>query len=160
MDETVGSHQGTESPSAISENIHDSERRQDAIAVVGMACRLPGDSNTPTALWNFLKEGKVAGTSPPANRFNFEGHSDGTGKSGTMWSPGGMFLENIDPADIDAGFFRLSKIDAISMDPQQRQLLEVVYEGFENAGWTMDMLRGQTYGCFVGSYASGMHFFG
>ena len=128
---------------------------QDPIAIVGLACRLPGNSNTPTAFWNFLLNGGCASTVPPATRFNFKGHSDGSMKPGTMRSLGGMFLENIDPADIDAGFFRLSKMDAISMDPQQRQLLEVVYEGLENAGITLEALKGQAYGCFVGSYSSG-----
>ena len=66
-----------------------------------------------------------------------------------------MFLENIDPKDIDARFFSLSKADSISMDPQQRQLLEVVYECLENSGLTLEMLKGKSYGCFVGSYASG-----
>lgn len=72
-----------------------------------------------------------------------------------MRSPGGMFLEDIDPMDIDAQFFALTKADAISMDPQQRQLLEVVYEGLENAGISLEMLRSQPFGCFVGSYSSG-----
>lgn len=40
-------------------------------------------------------------------------------------------------------------------DPQQRQLLEVVYEGFENAGVTLEQASGSLYGCFVGSYAVG-----
>ena len=72
-----------------------------------------------------------------------------------MRSPGGMFLEDIDPRDIDAQFFRLSRAEAVSMDPQQRQLLEVVYEGLENAGISLEALSGQSFGCFVGSYASG-----
>jgi acyl transferase domain-containing protein len=65
-----------------------------------------------------------------------------------------MFV-NVDPKDIDAGFFGLSQVDAVSMDPQQRQLLEVVYEGLENAGLTLEELRSKLFGCFVGSYASG-----
>lgn len=63
---------------------------------------------------------------------------------------------NTDPRDIDAGFFGLSQVDAISMDPQQRQLLEVVYEGLENAGLTLEGMRSTLFGCFVGSYASGL----
>lgn len=131
---------------------------QDPIAVVGLACRLPGNSNSPTAFWDFLSRGGCADNEPPSSRFNFKGHSDGSKKPRTMRSPGGMFLENIGPQDIDARFFALSKADAISMDPQQRQLLEVVYEGLENAGISLQKLRGQTYGCFVGSYASGISF--
>jgi acyl transferase domain-containing protein len=66
-----------------------------------------------------------------------------------------MFM-NTDPRDIDAGFFGLSQVDAISMDPQQRQLLEVVYEGLENSGLTLEGMRSTLFGCFVGSYASGL----
>ncbi|GME49580.1 hypothetical protein BP5796_01704 [Neofusicoccum parvum] len=39
------------------------------------------------------------------------------------------------------------------MDPQQRQMLEVVYESLENAGITLQDLDGAPYACFVGSYA-------
>ena len=128
---------------------------QEPIAVVGLACRLPGNSNSPKALWDFLTAGGCAENEPPTSRFNFKGHSDGSMKPGTMRSPGGMFLENIDLKDIDARFFALSTVDAISMDPQQRQLLEVVYEGLENAGISLEDLKSKLYGCFVGSYASG-----
>jgi Polyketide synthase modules and related proteins len=127
------------------------------LAVVGMACRLPGYCNSPAALWRFLERGGIADNKPPASRFNLSGHEDGTKRPKTMRSPGGMFLESIDPADIDAAFFGLSKAEAIAMDPQQRQLLEVVYEGLENAGLPLESLKGRPVGCFVGSYASGPH---
>ncbi|PYI04018.1 putative PKS-like enzyme [Aspergillus sclerotiicarbonarius CBS 121057] len=124
------------------------------LTVVGMACRLPGNSNNPTALWQFLERGGIARNEPPASRFHLPGHEDGSKRPKTMRSPGGMFLENIDPADIDAQFFGLSRSEATAMDPQQRQLLEVVYEGLENAGITLESLKGRPVGCFVGSYAS------
>ena len=125
------------------------------IAVIGFACRLPGNNNSPTALWDFLERGGVASRAVPASRFNLAGHENGSKRPGTMRTPGGMFLESINPADIDAQFFGLSRAEATAMDPQQRQLLEVVYEGLENAGITLEQLRGQDVGCFVGSYASG-----
>ena len=132
------------------------ENWQDPIAIVGLACRLPGNCNSPTAFWNFLVDGGCAKNEPPSSRFNLGGHFDGSSKPGTMRSPGGMFLEDIDLRDIDARFFALSQADAVSIDPQQRQLLETVYEGLENAGITLEMLKGKAYGCFVGSYASGL----
>ncbi|KAI1319731.1 thiolase-like protein [Xylariaceae sp. FL0255] len=64
-----------------------------------------------------------------------------------------MFLQDVDIRDIDAQFFKLSGIEAVSMDPQQRQLLEVVYEGLENAGVTLEQLNGTSVGCFVSSFA-------
>lgn len=123
------------------------------IAVVGMACRLPGDNNSPHALWEFLERGGIADTTPPASRFRGATHYDGSTKPGTMRSPGGMFLENIDPAKFDAAFFSIGKADAVAMDPQQRQLLEVVYECLENGGVPLEKLDGEAVGVFVGSYA-------
>ncbi|KAF6820842.1 beta-ketoacyl synthase domain-containing protein, partial [Colletotrichum plurivorum] len=126
---------------------------QEPIAVIGMGCRLPGDANNPHALAQLLKRGGIAANSPPESRFGIVGHHDGSKKPKTMRSPGGMFLENIDPREFDAGFFEVPRLDAVAMDPQQRQLLEVVYECLENSGVTLQSLRGAQVGCFVGSYA-------
>ncbi|KAL9004072.1 MAG: hypothetical protein Q9180_009863, partial [Flavoplaca navasiana] len=126
---------------------------QEPVAVVGMACRLPGNSNTPAALWDFLERGGSADNEAPETRFNLKNHHDGSKKPKTMRSPGGMFLENVNPRVFDAGFFGISRTDAVAMDPQQRQLLEVVYECLENAGLRMEDLDGAKFGCFVGSYA-------
>lgn len=129
---------------------------QEPVAVLGMACRLPGDSNSPAALWSFLERGGSADNEAPESRFNLKTHHDGSKKPKTMRSPGGMFLENINPRVFDAQFFGISRTDAIAMDPQQRQLLEVVYECIENAGLRMEDLDGASFGCFVGSYAVGL----
>lgn len=144
-----GSNHVESTPSPISNYV------QDPIAIVGIACRLPGDSNSPRKLWELLERGGVAQNEAPASRFNLKGHHDGSKKPKTMRSPGGMFLENVDPQNFDAPFFGISRTDAIAMDPQQRQLLEVVYECLENAGLRLDDLDGAPIGCFVGSYAVG-----
>lgn len=134
------------------------EYRQDPIAVIGLANRLPGNSNNPTQLWDFLERGGVAQNDPPESRFSLKGHFDHSLKPHTLRTPGAMFLESIDPAEFDAAFFNVNRADAIAMDPQQRQLLEVVYEGLENAGLTLEQMHGALFGCFVGSYAVGMKF--
>ncbi|KAI2613390.1 putative polyketide synthase [Hypoxylon sp. NC1633] len=126
---------------------------QEPVAVVSMACRLPDECHSPHALWKFLEQGRIARNMPPETRFSVDTHYDGSLKNDTMASPGGMFLQGVDPRDIDAQFFRLSGIEASSMDPQQRQLLEVVYEGLENAGVPMEQLDGAPVGCFVSSFA-------
>lgn len=127
---------------------------QEPVAVVSMACRLPDECHSPQAFWKFLEQGKIAINTPPGTRFSLNTHYDGSLKPQTMASPGGMFLQGVDPRDIDAQFFRLSGIEASSMDPQQRQLLEVVYEGLENGGVTLEQLDGASVGCFVSSFAS------
>jgi acyl transferase domain-containing protein len=124
------------------------------VAVLSMACRLPDQCSSPRAFWKFLEEGKIAINTPPGTRFSLNTHYDGSLKAQTMASPGGMFLQNVDIRDLDAQFFKLSGIEATSMDPQQRQLLEVVYEGLENGGVTLEQIDGAPVGCFVSSFAS------
>ena len=151
-DSSAGSQSWNPKPSRTPEK---RKHVQDPIAVVGMGCRLPGHSNSPHALWEFLRIGGVARNEAPESRFNLDGHHDGSKKPKTMRSPGGMYLEEIDPQRFDAQFFEIPRMDAIAMDPQQRQLLEVVYECLENAGITMQAISGTSMGCFVGSYAVG-----
>ncbi|KAI0533592.1 PKSKA1 [Xylaria digitata] len=130
---------------------HSRNRSQVPIAVVGMGCRLPGHSNSPTGLWSFLNKGGVAINEPPSSRFSLAGHYDSSGKPRTMKSPGGMFLEDVDPAVFDGQFFQCSRADCIAMDPQQRQLLEVTYECLENAGVTLEKVSGTKTGVIVGT---------
>ncbi|THC91910.1 hypothetical protein EYZ11_008620 [Aspergillus tanneri] len=117
-----------------------------------MACRLPGHSNSPRKLWEFLMRGEVAWTEVPKSRFNIKAFYDGSDKPGTLRSSGAMFMESVNPAVFDASFFNISPQEAISMDPQQRILLEVIYEGLEHAGLALESLAGEKYGCFVGGY--------
>ncbi|KAJ2982270.1 hypothetical protein NQ176_g1494 [Zarea fungicola] len=126
---------------------------QEPIAVVGMACRLPGHSTSPKKLWDFLERGGIASNDTPSTRFNVSAHHDGSKKPKTMRTPGGMFIEESDPRDFDAGFFGISGADAAAMDPQQRQLMEVVYECLENSGVPFEKLNGAQIACHVGSYA-------
>lgn len=132
-------------------SISAAHRTQVPIAVVGMGCRLPGHSNSPTQLWEFLQRGGVAKNEPPASRFSLGGHYDGTRRPRTMKSPGGMFLEDVDVAEFDGQFFNISRVDCIAMDPQQRQILEVTYECLENAGIGLQKLSGTTTGVIVGT---------
>ncbi|KAF2188519.1 PKSKA1 [Zopfia rhizophila CBS 207.26] len=127
------------------------ERVQAPIAIVSMGCRLPGHSNSPTALWDLLQRGGMATNVPPKNRFSPAGHYDGTKRPRTMKSPGGMFLEDVDPAVFDGQFFSISRVDCIAMDPQQRQLLEVAYECLENGGIPLEKISGTKTGVIIGN---------
>ena len=46
----------------------------------------------------------------------------------------------------DNDFFGISGLEAKAMDPQQRMMLEVAYEAFENAGHSMDSIKGSQTG--------------
>jgi emericellamide synthase (highly reducing iterative type I polyketide synthase) len=43
------------------------------------------------------------------------------------------------------------------MDPQQRILLEIAYESFENAGLCMESLSGSNTGVYVGQWSTDYH---
>ncbi|KAH8203671.1 hypothetical protein TruAng_002201 [Truncatella angustata] len=93
----------------------------------------------------------VASNEPPATRFHLAGHYDASHKPYTMKTPGAMFMEEVNPADFDAGFFGVNHMDASSMDPQQRQLMEVAYECLESAGIPVESLAGARVGCIIGA---------
>jgi acyl transferase domain-containing protein len=100
-----------------------------------------------------LERGGVAKNEPPSSRFSLAGHYDkeNPGRPRTMKSPGGMFLEDVDPALFDGQFFNISRTECISMDPQQRQMLEVAYECLENSGTPIETLSGTNAGVIVGT---------
>ncbi|KAF2847817.1 hypothetical protein T440DRAFT_537648 [Plenodomus tracheiphilus IPT5] len=99
-----------------------------AIAVVGMACRFPGAEDLDE-FWELLQSGRSMHERIPADRFSTTGlrrSSDGA----PFW---GNFLKNIDA--FDHQFFKKSSREAASMDPQQRLLLQCAYVAMENAGY-------------------------
>ncbi|MBA2811368.1 acyltransferase domain-containing protein [Streptomyces sp. KM273126] len=113
--------------------------RPDPIAVIGMACRLPGAPN-PGAFWELLRESRDALTEAPPERY---------GGPGT--APRGGFLSDV--AGFDADFFGISPREAAAMDPQQRLVLELAWEALEDAYVVPDRLRGTHTGVFVGAMA-------
>lgn len=60
------------------------------------------------------------------------------------------YLLEEDPLTFDNDFFNISAREAESMDPQQRIILETVYESIECAGYSTSQLRGLPIGVFVG----------
>lgn len=123
------------------------------IAIVGIACRLPGDVRTPSELWSLVENKRSTFIPIPANRFNYEGfyHSHGP-RQGSLNIPGGHFITSPSLSAFDASFFHIPAIEANSMDPQQRMLLEVTWECFESAGVKVEDLAGQNVGVYVGAW--------
>lgn len=60
------------------------------------------------------------------------------------------YLLEEDPRLFDRDFFGMNPREAESADPQQRMLLETVYEGLESAGYSIEQLRGSSTAVFVG----------
>lgn len=120
------------------------------IAIVGSACRFPGDAVSPSKLWELLKEPRDVLTEIPNSRFNASAfyHPDGShhGTSNVRHS----YLLSDDHRLFDAQFFGTKPVEANSIDPQQRLLLETVYEGLESGGFPMEKLQGSNTGVYVG----------
>ncbi|KAJ5629452.1 hypothetical protein N7528_003109 [Penicillium herquei] len=119
-----------------------------AIAIVGMAMRLPGGVTNETAMWQFLMDKKDAVGPIPGTRYNIDAFYNSS-KSHSIKTKSGYFLAE-DPAYFDAGFFGINQHEASRLDPQQRLLLEVVWECMEGAGQVQ--WRGANIGCYVGVY--------
>ena len=118
------------------------------IAICGMACRLPRGINTPKHLWEFLLAGDDARSKVPESRYNIEAFYDPSGKPGTTKTQHGYFLDE-DLANLDTSFFSMPRKEVERIDPQQRLMLEVARECFEDGGETG--WRGKKIGCYVGN---------
>ena len=123
-------------------------RRAEPIAVVGMACRFPGAPDI-RSFWHLLESGGnsvldgLPGSGP--NRLE-ELFNDPLNLQGAC-----RYCAYVDDIDqFDAGFFRISPVEAELLDPQQRMMLETSWQALEDAGMDPDRLKESLTGVYTG----------
>ena len=126
--------------------------RRPPISIVGISCRFPG-ANSKEMFWNLLVQGKSSIRDFPQNRHEqcetlFRLYHHKRFVTGRHCAVRGSYLEDIQY--FDNTFFGISKQEARAMDPQQRILLEVVYEAIEDAGMRLEDLQRCKTGVFLG----------
>ncbi|KUJ22238.1 BcPKS5, polyketide synthase [Mollisia scopiformis] len=123
---------------------------QEPIAVIGMACRFPGSSNSPSKLWDLLRSPRDLSKRVPTDRFDVTGfhHSNGS-HHGATDATNAYFIEE-DVNQFDSTFFNIQPAEAEAIDPQQRLLMETVYDSISAGGQPIETLRGTNTAVYVG----------
>ncbi|KAJ5087107.1 hypothetical protein NUU61_008414 [Penicillium alfredii] len=133
------------------EPLQDDMPIREPVAIVGMGLRLPGKIHSPESLWQLLVNGADTRGPIPISRYNPRGFYSASKRVGTIGVEFGHFLDESDAIEsLDSSFFGMSKAELEKLDPQQRMLLEVVWECMENGaqrGW-----HGTRTGVFVGTW--------
>jgi len=61
--------------------------KREPLAIIGMACRFPGDANDSEAFWQLLREGRDAVTEIPPDRWTVGAYFDpDRNKAGKMYT--------------------------------------------------------------------------
>lgn len=121
------------------------------LVLFDLACRLPGDCESPSSLWKLLVDGQTGRGPIPPSKLGVDNFLRDANGQTTDKGLEGYYLQR-DTRAFDNNFFGIHSAEATYMDPQQRNLLEVVYECFESAGVRLDQVSGSNTGCYVANF--------
>jgi 3-oxoacyl-(acyl-carrier-protein) synthase len=114
------------------------------IAIIGMNCLFPGESNSLEKYWENLISGFDGITSVPDDRVYLNELRNGK----KVVDKGGFINHSV--SGFDADFFDTDHQDANYIDPQHRILLETAYNAIETAGIKPKSLIGTNTGVYIG----------
>jgi 6-methylsalicylic acid synthase len=125
------------------------ESSSNDIAIIGMACRVPGGNNSPEELWAYLlRKDEASGEMPPMRWEPYHSRHPQNEEVLKKTTKKGYFLDRLE--DFDASFFGVAPREAEQIDPQQRIGLEVAWEALEDAGISPDQLSGSDAAVYMG----------
>jgi acyl transferase domain-containing protein len=131
--------------------VNRSDPGEKQIAVVGVQLNYPGGAVDLDSFWENLIQRKDCITSVSKSRPQISAACQND--AGDRWDSfpdWGGFIEDVDA--FDASFFDISPLEAESMDPQQRKVLELIWGVIENSGHNPNKLAGKAIGLFVGAH--------
>ncbi|KAL4867936.1 hypothetical protein BDV12DRAFT_197797 [Aspergillus spectabilis] len=122
------------------------------LAIIGFAAKYAQEADSAETFWEFLLQARESMTSFPKDRLNLDGyyHPDPE-HAGTIHAKGAHFLAE-SPNAFDAAFFNVNKTEIMSLDPQQRLVMENVYHALENAGIPLSTSLSSNTSVFVSGF--------
>ncbi|PGH26423.1 hypothetical protein AJ80_01921 [Polytolypa hystricis UAMH7299] len=118
------------------------------IAIVGMSCRFSSIATSPEGLWGMLTKGLSGWSAEAGSRFKMSSFYHPAPEMSGAFNARGIYLLKQDISQFDYQFFNISPTEAKAIDPQQRLMLEVAYEAFENAGMSVEYLKSTETGVY------------
>jgi acyl transferase domain-containing protein/aryl carrier-like protein len=118
--------------------------RDKDIAIVGMSCRIAG-ARTLDEAWQVLSGERDMISEIPSDRWNWRDYPE--------CSKWGSFIDGV--AEFDPLFFGISPAEAMYMAPEQRLMMQYVWECLEDAGCGGESIRGTNTALFIGCGLSG-----
>lgn len=132
---------------------NDTDMNQEPIAIIGMACRFPGDANSVEKFWDNLCHGVDSVGPVPKSRWDHAAYFDEKkSMPGKIYTTQAHFIKDYDL--FDANFFSLTPKELENIDPQQRLLLELTYSAFESALMPIQHYKNSKTGVFIGHFTN------